>query len=170
MTTGCSVTARSFLRISQRLVLPLLLALWVTSAGNAQSQSATTDELKAEQLAQKLHDECVEREGIHGAIGGCLLDKEKEYGKEVDQTYRKALTLAGTNKPLLRESQRSWLKYQESTCKLHEVVMTVEGRAIARLSLAGCLLETTLVRLQELRWMVDSMDMYRTRPHRQKPP
>jgi uncharacterized protein YecT (DUF1311 family) len=83
------------------------------------------------------------------------LEKEQEYGKELDQAYRKALTLAGTNKPLLRESQRSWLKYQEGTCKLHEVLMTSEGTGIARLSAAGCLLTLTLERLEELRWMAD---------------
>jgi uncharacterized protein YecT (DUF1311 family) len=152
------MTARSLLRISRRLVLPLLFALWVASAGNAQSQSATTDELKPDELAQRLHDECGERERFHGAIALCLLEKEKAYGKELEQIYRKALTLAGTNEPLLRENQRSWLKYQESTCKLREVQMAFEGPTIARVSAAGCLLRMTLERLQELRWMVDCLN------------
>jgi hypothetical protein len=80
-----SMTAGSLLRITRRLVLPLLFALWVTSAGNAQSQSATTEELKPDELFQKLHEECVESRGMHGAIAGCLLEKEEAYGKELDQ-------------------------------------------------------------------------------------
>jgi uncharacterized protein YecT (DUF1311 family) len=110
------------------------------------------------ELSHRLHEECVEQYGFHGAIAGCLLDKDKAYGKELDQAYRKALTLAGTNKRQLRESQTNWLKYQESTCKLYEVLMTHEGAGIARLSLAGCLLETTLQRLEELRWMADCLN------------
>jgi uncharacterized protein YecT (DUF1311 family) len=148
--TVSSMTA-GLLRIS--LVLPLLLSLWVTSAANAQSQSGTTNPAWLE-LYHRLHEECVEY-GFPGAIAGCLLEKDKEYGKELDQAYRKALTLAETNKPLLRESQRSWLKYQESTCKLYEVLMTFEGPGIARRSAAGCLLGMTLQRLEELRWMAD---------------
>jgi uncharacterized protein YecT (DUF1311 family) len=123
------------------------------AAANAQNQSETTTPAWLERY-HRLHEECVQW-GSWGAIAGCLLEKDKEYGKELDQAYRKALTLAGTNKPLLRESQRSWHKYQESTCKLYEALMTFEGQGVARLSAAGCLLPLTLQRLGELRWMAD---------------
>src|SRR5262249_9914024 len=126
---------------------------WQADKANAQNQSETTNPAWLERY-HRLKEECVQL-GFHGAIGGCLLEKDKEHGKELDQAYRKALTLAGTNKPLLRESQRSWLKYQESTCKLNEVLTTSEGEGVARLSVGGCLLGMTLQRLEELRWMAD---------------
>lgn len=76
----------------------------------------------------------------------------------VEKRWLHVLYAAGTNKPLLRESQRNWLKYQESTCKLYEVLMTHEGAGIARLSAADCLQGETLRRLEELRWMVACFD------------
>lgn len=76
-----------------------------------------TDELKADDLFHKLYEECGEQEGIPGAIAVCVLEKEKAFGKELEQVYKKALALAGANDTLLRESQKSWLKYQGSACK-----------------------------------------------------
>jgi uncharacterized protein YecT (DUF1311 family) len=55
------------------------------------------------------------------------LEKEETFGKELEQVYKKALTLAGANDTLLRENQRSWLKYQESGCKLDELFGAVPG-------------------------------------------
>jgi len=126
---------------------------WQADKANAQNQSETANPAWLERY-HRLKEECVQW-GIPGPIAGCLLEKDKEYGKELDQAYRKALALAGTNKALLRESQRSWHKYQESTCKLYEVLATSEGEGVARLSLGGCLLPLTLQRLEELRWMAD---------------
>jgi uncharacterized protein YecT (DUF1311 family) len=85
------------------------------------------DELKPDELVNTLFEECGEQEQIPGAIAGCLLDKEEAFGKELEQVYKRALTLAGANDTLLRENQRSWLKYQESGCKLDEVLLRQEG-------------------------------------------
>src|SRR5262249_31021645 len=98
------------------LVPMLVYAVLLTSSANAQTPAATS-ELKAQELAERLYTECGEQWGFPGAIATCVQEKEKAFGKELDQVYKKALTLAGTNKPLLRENQRNWLKYQESTCK-----------------------------------------------------
>jgi len=83
-----------------------------------------TDELKPDELADKLFEECGEQELQPGPIATCLFEKEEAFGKELEQVYKKALTLTGKNNTLLRESQRSWLKYQESDCGL-----TKYGRA-----------------------------------------
>jgi len=119
-----------------------------------------TDELKADDLFHKLWEECGEQEGIPGAIAVCVLEKEKVFGKELEQVYKKALALAGANDTLLRESQRSWLKYQESACKLDEALGSLEGNVYGRAVKAGCLLSTTLKRLQELREIVNTLETY----------
>jgi Lysozyme inhibitor LprI len=97
-----------------------------------------------------------EREILPGAIAAYLLKKEKEYGKE----FKRHSYLPDKQASTSRE-QRSWLKYQDSTCKLQEMQMTFEGWNIAHVSAAGCLLRTTLERLQELRWMVDCLNRVR---------
>ena len=102
-------------------------------------------------MAEQLYAQCGERWGFPGAIAECLLEKEREFGKQLDQFYRQAIVAAGSNAPLLRESQRSWLKYQESNCKFHEKRWSEEGRGIARALSARCLLLTTLQRLEELK-------------------
>src|SRR5262245_34951235 len=90
------------------------------------------------------------------SVAACWRRTRNTEGNLIRHTARHSR--AGTNKPLLRESQRSWLKYQESTCKLYEALMTFEGQGVARLSAAGCLLPLTLQRLEELRWMANCFD------------
>jgi uncharacterized protein YecT (DUF1311 family) len=120
----------------------------------------TPDELKLDELAGKLVEECGEQWVVPGAIARCVEEKEEAFGKELEQVYTKALKLAGTNNTLLRENQRSWLKYQESTCKLHEVQIRHEGPPLGRVSGVSCLLRMTLERLSELRDFVTLLEAY----------
>jgi hypothetical protein len=53
-----------------------------------------TNELKPDELFHKLYQECGEQDEIPGPIAGCLLKKEEQFGKELEQVYKKALTLA----------------------------------------------------------------------------
>jgi uncharacterized protein YecT (DUF1311 family) len=138
----------------KKLLLTGIAALFLaTGAAHA------TNELKPDELFQKLYQEC-EQEGMPGVIAACLFEKEEVFGKELQQVYNKALALAGTNNTLLRESQRSWLKYQESDCKLDEVWSSVEGTGYGRNAKAQCLLRTTLQRLQDLRGIVTFLETY----------
>src|SRR5262249_4862643 len=88
-----------------------------------------------------------------------ILRKEEAFGKDLEHTYKKALALAGTNDTLLRENQRSWLKYQESQCELEKVTGSTEGPGYGLLARAACLLHSTLARLQELREIVTTLEM-----------
>jgi uncharacterized protein YecT (DUF1311 family) len=117
---------------------------------------AETNESKPQELLERLQNECAE-EILLTAITFCLREKEEEFGKELDQVYKKALALAGTNRPLLLESQRGWLKYQESNCKLQGQLAT-EGEMYKRNHEAHCLLKMTLERLEELRWIVGCLN------------
>jgi uncharacterized protein YecT (DUF1311 family) len=139
----------------KRILLAGVAALFLAT-GTAHA----TDELKPDELFQKLYQECKEQNAIPGPIAACLFEKEEVFGKELQQVYNKALALAGTNNTLLRESQRSWLKYQESDCKLDEVWSSVEGPGYGRNAKAQCLLRTTLQRLQDLREIVTFLETY----------
>jgi uncharacterized protein YecT (DUF1311 family) len=139
----------------KRLLLPGVAALSLAT-GTAHA----TDELKPDELFQKLYQECEEQGAMPGPIAACLFEKEEAFGKELEQVYNKALQLAGTNNTLLRESQRNWLKYQESNCKLDEMWSSVEGAVYGRNAKAQCLLKTTLQRLQDLREIVIFLETY----------
>jgi uncharacterized protein YecT (DUF1311 family) len=139
----------------KKLLLSSIAALFLAT-GTAHA----TDELNADELAHKLYAECKEQGLFLGAVGGCLLEKEEAFGKELEQVYKKALMLAGKNDTLLRESQRSWLKYQENFCKLHEVLSRQEGFGYGRQAKGACLLYTTLQRLWELREIVTNLETY----------
>ena len=140
--------------VIKKLLTSIAALFLATGAAHA------TDELKPDELAHKLYQECGEQELIPGAIAGCVLEKEEAFGKELEQVYKKALTLAGKNNTLLRESQRSWLKYQESDCKLDEVWSSVEGAVYGRSAKAQCLLRTTLQRLHDLREIATFLETY----------
>jgi uncharacterized protein YecT (DUF1311 family) len=99
---------------------------------------------------EQLNRQCGEAE-IAGLIAECLIAKDRDLGEQLDQLYRQALISAGRNAALLRESQRNWLKYQESNCRYHEKRLSEEGPGVARLSYARCLVRSTLQRLEELK-------------------
>jgi uncharacterized protein YecT (DUF1311 family) len=52
----------------------------------------------------------------------------------LERLYQRLLKDATINVAALRESQRSWLKYQKQTCKLYELKSASEGRSVARAS------------------------------------
>ena len=129
------------------LAVGLAASVWLSGQIKAEEGESPN----ASAMAEQLYAQCGERWGFPGAIAECLLEKEREFGKQLDQFYRQAIVAAGSNAPLLRESQRNWLKYQESNCKFHEKRWSEEGRGIARALSARCLLLTTLQRLEELK-------------------
>jgi uncharacterized protein YecT (DUF1311 family) len=107
------------------------------------------DDDGANQRFERAHKDCTSEDGLTaGMVGGCLLDKEKEYGKELERLYQRALRDDTINAEILRDSQRSWLNYQKQTCKAYE---RNEVGGVARLLSATCLLRTTLQRIDEFR-------------------
>ena len=128
------------------LAVASFLACW---SGGAFGAEPEVPKETPQELYERLHVECAE-ESLLNSITSCLMEKEEAFGKELDQVYRTALTLAGTNKSLLRESQRNWVKYQKSNCKLRGQLAT-EGEMYKRNHEAHCLLRMTLERLEELR-------------------
>ena len=104
-----------------------------------------------DELLTAIRDKCGEDIGTVSGTGGCELEKEREYGKQLAQVYAKAITVAGKDLNLLRKSQISWAKYQRATCDFYQKYYAFGGPGIARAAAASCLLRTTLQRLEELR-------------------
>jgi uncharacterized protein YecT (DUF1311 family) len=113
------------------------------------------ERLDPNQLTANLHNDCGEKWGFPGPVAQCLMQKEQEFGVELARIYNKAISLAGTDVGLLRQSQRNWLSYQEADCKFHQKRWLREGTGIAEASYADCLLRTTLQRLDELRGFIE---------------
>jgi uncharacterized protein YecT (DUF1311 family) len=111
--------------------------------------SASAQELNPNGLTEREYQECGERWGAPGAIAECLRQRDKAYGVQLEETYKRALDVT-PDKTLVRSAQRSWLNYQETTCHFHEVYFQSEGIGIAQALAARCLLLTTLQRLREL--------------------
>jgi uncharacterized protein YecT (DUF1311 family) len=126
-------------------VVGLAASMWLSGQIRAEEGGSPSA------MVQQMYDQCGERRGFPGPIAECLFEKEREFGKQLDTFYRQAIVAAGRNSTLLRESQRNWLKYQETSCRFHEERWSEEGAGIARVSSARCLLLTTLQRLEELK-------------------
>ena len=84
----------------------------------------------------------------HPAV--CLQKQEKIYANQLEAAYRKLIVRAGSNANALRESQRRWLSYQKSYCDFEQRYWTKDGQSIAHRARIGCLLRTTINRLDEL--------------------
>src|SRR5262245_17592989 len=113
--------------------------------------SASAQELNPNGVTEKEYQECGERWGAPGAIAECLLQRNKTYGVELEEAYKRAIDVTrDKDKALVRRAQRSWLSYQQATCKFHDLYAQGEGTGIARTLAARCLLLTTLQRLREL--------------------
>jgi uncharacterized protein YecT (DUF1311 family) len=109
------------------------------------------DDRNINELVDSIYNKCGEEWGFPGAIANCVLEKEKEYGELLAQTYERAIIAAGKNASLLRESQKNWLTYQQTNCNFHQQRYSVEGQGISYAISATCMLRTTLQRLEELR-------------------
>jgi uncharacterized protein YecT (DUF1311 family) len=101
--------------------LALSIAVLILILVPAQSKAADYELSHAQKLAQQIRDDCGDQWGVPGAIASCMLDKEKEYGLELEQVYKRLLKGEANIVAALRESQRSWLEYQKHNCKLEEL-------------------------------------------------
>jgi uncharacterized protein YecT (DUF1311 family) len=113
------------------------------------------DGRSVDELLTAIRDKCAEDGGTVPGVGLCELKKEQEYGEQLAKVYAQAIIVAGKDSNLLRESQRNWLKFQKTNCDFYKKRYAFEGEGIARAAAAGCLLRTTLQRLEELRQIVE---------------
>ncbi|TDF78998.1 lysozyme inhibitor LprI family protein [Pseudomonas sp. H9] len=83
------------------------------------------------------------------------LDMNNCNGAEIEQqdarlntAYKKAMAaLESAQQAQLRDAQRSWIKYRDTNCKLY---FSLTGGTIDQLNGAGCVLDMTKARADEL--------------------
>jgi len=141
MTSKCSIAVGA-----AALTLTIVLA---------PVRSKAADDGADQRFEQALTDCTPEEVEMASVIATCLMEKEKEYGKELEQLYQRLLK--GTPAPkvaVLRRQQRNWLKYQKQHCDSFYYLHENEGWGPPRLSSARCLLRTTLQRIEELRCLL----------------
>jgi len=99
----------------------------------------------------QIYTDCAKEWEAASPIATCILEREKEYGNELERLYKRLLKGPAPNVAILRRQQRNWLKYQKQHCDTYYDLQADEGQGFARLSSAKCLLRTTLQRVEELR-------------------
>jgi tetratricopeptide (TPR) repeat protein len=132
-----------------------IAALHKGTSTKVQSTSARTASSAGQDLVDT-HQRCGETDGFPGPIGTCLLEAERQHGETLAKLYQRLTTKSGNHSDLVRASQRGWLKYQSDTCALYEKLLSSDGPALARVALAGCLLRTTLQRIDELKTLIEA--------------
>src|SRR5262249_5771273 len=119
-------------------------------------RSKAADDSANQRFEQVLAD-CTREGGemLPSLIANCVMEKEKEYGKELEQLYSRLVKGAPAPKvAVLGRQQRNWLKYQKQHCDSFYYLHENEGWGPPRLSSAQCLLRTTLQRIEELRGLL----------------
>jgi uncharacterized protein YecT (DUF1311 family) len=110
---------------------------------------------------EQVQEECAEF-GFAGAMASCYLDKDKALGAELTGVYGQLRRChSKAHEDALVASQRAWVAYQEQMCGFREKAFEFEGPSIARRSYAGCLVKTTIERIQELRTLLEQGDCAR---------
>lgn len=107
-----------------------------------------------------VYQRCGEAEGFPNAIADCIITEETKQGEALAYLYKRLIEQSKHNADLLRSSQRAWLAYQKSNCRLHEEYGRFESPGnplpfgFSRISFARCLLRTTLERIDDLKRLV----------------
>lgn len=103
---------------------------------------------------QTIVTQCGEEWGLAGAVATCIQEHDEKIGKELAAVYGDLLRrLNKKASTALRDSQRSWLKFQSSYCRAVKLSPEHEGPSIARLAEATCNLRTTVERKADLESM-----------------
>src|SRR5215471_3489048 len=101
MTSKCTIA-----------VSTVALALTIVQA--PVRSKAAGDEIS--QRYEQIYTECGKEYEAASPIAACLMEKEKEYGKELERLYQRALKAVTPNSAILGRQQRNWLKYQKQHC------------------------------------------------------
>jgi uncharacterized protein YecT (DUF1311 family) len=116
-------------------------------------QEASTDPASGtESLLSKTYSDCmVKSEGVTVNMLDCSADELRRQDALLNESYRKLMASAATpQREQLREAQRAWIKYRDSTCSL---MQSFEGGGTLTAVIgSGCVLEETARRAK---WLED---------------
>ena len=102
-------------------------------------------------LGDPIEDACYERDQSQQGMNRCAGEAYERADEALNAQWKKVMAVYGDDpetKAILLDSQRSWLKYRDSQCRLtaHDSL----GGSIYSLILSGCLADLTRKRTQQL--------------------
>jgi uncharacterized protein YecT (DUF1311 family) len=84
----------------------------------------------------------------------CSDEELRRQDARLNSTYRRAISsFPSENREALKEAQRAWIKYRDTSCALLQAVEG--GGTLASVAAAGCVLEMTAERAQWIESLLD---------------
>ena len=108
-----------------------------------------------ERLAITIGEACSKAWEAAAPTSACIMEAEAKYGKSLEYYYEVVVQPGDAKALKIRESQRAWLKFQETSCELEAQRSTADGPSFVSLTQANCLLLTTLKRIDELKALAE---------------
>jgi uncharacterized protein YecT (DUF1311 family) len=86
--------------------------------------------------------------GVTTSMVECIAAETKRQDVRLNKAYKNLMnTLNATRKKELQDTQRLWMKYRDANCKFY---YDPNGGSIVRVTSAGCLMDMTVARADEL--------------------
>jgi uncharacterized protein YecT (DUF1311 family) len=156
-TTGRSSDSRASLTFLQVdlvmrvIVATSILSILLSGSAYAQQPSSSASE-GGESLYSKTYSDCMDKsEGVTVNMLDCSADELRRQDTLLNESYQKLIASAAPQqREQLREAQRAWIKYRDTTCSL---MQSFEGGGtLSAVIGSGCVLEETARRVK---WLED---------------
>jgi len=133
------------LKMRNAIAVSILL---VMSAASASAQQPSSETEKAKLSAS--YDSCMEKsEGVTSKMLDCTGEEFRRQDARLNTAYRRAMSsFSSENREALKEAQRAWIKYRDTSCSLLQGVEG--GGTLATVAEADCILGITAERA---RWI-----------------
>ncbi|QCO23053.1 DUF1311 domain-containing protein [Acinetobacter cumulans] len=102
-----------------------------------------------ERNLSKQFNGCMDKAGgVTASMVECIAAETKRQDVRLNKAYKNLMnTLSATRKKELQDTQRLWMKYRDANCKFY---YDPDGGSIVRVMSAGCFMDMTAERADEL--------------------
>ncbi|NWK75833.1 DUF1311 domain-containing protein [Acinetobacter sp. SwsAc6] len=102
-----------------------------------------------ERNLSKQFNGCMDKAGgVTASMVECIAAETKRQDVRLNKAYKNLMnTLSATRKKELQDTQRLWMKYRDANCKFY---YDPDGGSIVRVTSAGCFMDMTAQRADEL--------------------
>ncbi|KAA2236424.1 lysozyme inhibitor LprI family protein [Salinarimonas soli] len=128
----------------------------IATFNSALGQNAPSVNLKSSPLYSKAYDACMKKSsGVTAEMLECSTNELRRYDRLLNDAYNEVQSrLNGSQKTALRDAQRAWIAYRDSTCSF--MSRLGDRGTMALLVDSGCMLQTTAERA---RWLQQINDL-----------
>ena len=142
-----------FLRIFR---VPFQAAVVALLALSSAATSQTADpEVKTPSQFSQAYDTCMDQSGgVTSAMLTCSADELRRQDTRLNQAYQRTLDASRPErKQKLREAERAWIVYRNTSCSL---LAEFQGGTMASISVSDCILQLTAERAK---WLEELTEM-----------